>query len=134
GSYLSAIGEFIREGIGKFLRDILSSMFTYDSVSRLKKKEQKQSKSEHSKIDLIDSKSNSYSTVFHDMKVKSPSEILRENSAKLWAKKDNNHEKTITTQTDMDNSNKVRITTELVQEEVGQEFDENHTSLYRNNL
>lgn len=109
-------------------------MFTYDSVSRLKKKEQKQSKSEHSKIDLIDSKSNSYSTVFHDMKVKSPSEILRENSAKLWAKKDNNHEKTITNQTDMNNSNKVRITTELVQEEVGQEFDENHTGLYRNNL
>lgn len=134
GSYLSAIGEFIKEGIGKFLRDILSSMFTYDSVSRLKKKEQKQSKSEHSKIDLIDSKSNSYSIVFHDMKVKSPSEILRENSAKLWAKKDNNHEKTITNQTDMNNSNKVRITTELVQEEVGQEFDENHTGLYRNNL
>ncbi|MGX6642446.1 Dot/Icm T4SS effector Ceg34 [Legionella pneumophila] len=134
GSYLSAIGEFIREGIGKFLRDILSSMFTYDSVSRLKKKEQKQSKSEHSKIDLIDSKSNSYSTVFHDMKVKSPSEILRENPAKLWAEKDDSHEKTITNQTDMDNSNKVRITTELVQEEVGQEFDENHISLYRNNL
>lgn len=68
------------------------------------------------------------------MKVKPPSEILRENSAKLWAKKDNNHEKTITNQTDMDNSNKVRITTELVQEEVRQEFDENHTGLYRNNL
>lgn len=38
GSYLSALGEFIKEGIGKFLRDILSSMFTYDSVSRMKKR------------------------------------------------------------------------------------------------
>lgn len=71
--------------------------------------------------------------MFHDMKVKSPSEILRENSAKLWAKEDNSHEKTITNQTNMDNSNKIRITTELVQEEVVQELDENHTSLYRNN-
>lgn len=131
GSFLNTIGEIIKEGIGRFLRNILSSMFTSDSVSRLKKKEQKQSSSENSKVDIVASPNNSYSTVFHDMKAKAPSEILRETSAELWTKQEDDLEETIINKNGVDKTFKERITTKSVQEEVEQPLDEDHSTSYK---